>query len=250
MHRRVSADLKSGQYWDAIDSARAWLECTSYGQLARELARIDDDERASLVALLRDVLLMGGPLGGPLWGAPLLFRYDSPTRDEVVFMPPKRLPDGAVLAGWLPVYLLDSDEPLGFACKPASIAVPTGTLSAAVLVLQSSDTEAPELADDWLATAVSPADDERVMLSAGPLLPWIEALEAAQLMLDEIAIAALPEDSPRRHSAAQISPIFLSPSAQALASARVLHLARIAAAPAKKPRAGAADPGPKGRQEN
>ncbi|WP_153116539.1 hypothetical protein [Rhodocyclus tenuis] len=244
MHRRVSADLKSGQYWDAIDSARSWLECTSYGQLARELARIDDDERASLIALLRDVLLMGGPLGGPLWGTPLLFRYDSPTRDEVVFMPPKRLPAGSVLAGWLPVYLLDSEEPLGFACKPASIAVATGALSAAVLVLQSADTEPPELADDWLATSVSPADDERVMLSAGPLLPWIEALEAAQLMLDEIAIAALPENSPRRESAGQISPLFLSPKAQALASARVLHLAEFAA-PAKRPKTGK-----KGRQEN
>ena len=206
MHRNVTAWLKEGRYCEAIEAARNWIECTSYAQLVDELAHIADEERAPLVTLLRDVLLMGGPLGGPLWGAPVLLHYTSPGRSEAVLQPPEAPPDDVVRSGWLPESLLDSDEPLGFACKPASLTLPTGEMSAAVLVLQTEDaenSEAPELDDGHLADVVSPTRGERVVLCGRFVLPWIEALEAARIMLREVGDCT----QPRPHSAAQ--PIFL-----------------------------------------
>ncbi len=183
MHRPVIAHLKAGRYCDAIAAARSWLECTSYPQLSPDLAGVVGEERTSLLSLAREVLAMGGPLGGPLWGAPALLHLASAKRPEALLMPPQTLPRGVVRAGWLSAELLDSDMPVGFVCKPDSITVPTDEVTAAVLVLQTVELEAPELADDFFIESMEPIVDERQVLSARVLLPWIEALEATQIML-------------------------------------------------------------------
>lgn len=224
MHRKVTARLKENRYYEAIEAARSWIECTSYPQLAEELARLREDERAPLVTLLRDVLLLGGPLGGPLWGAPVLLHYSAPGRSEVLLAPPEAPPADVVRAGWLPATLLAGDEPLGFACKPTSLALATGEMSAAVLVLQTEDTEVPELDDGHLADVVSPATGERVVLCGRFVLPWIEALEAARVMLQELRRIGAAADGPRTAGA---QPIFLLPRTEAWAIEAAQEFARI-----------------------
>jgi hypothetical protein len=219
MHRGVTAHLKAGRYCAAIESALGWLNCTSYPQLAQELAGLGRDEREPLLALLRDALLLGGPLGGPLWGVPILLRYDSPAGREGIFMPPTTLAAGVARVGWLSVAVLESDEPLGFACKPASLGLPSGVVSGAVLVVQTDDTEPPELADDCVAEAMSIAPRGRVLLSAGLVLPWIDALEAARTMLDGFLskaplAAGMPLPLPGAAGKAA-APVFLPASAAA-----------------------------------
>lgn len=214
MHRGVSENLRTGRYCAAIDAALSWLNCTSYAQLAQELAALPSDEQPPLQALLRDSLLLGGPLGGPLWGVPLLLSVASPCVREVVLLPPTTLAAGLVRSGWLPVGVLESDEPLGFACKPASLGVAAGVVTAVVLVVQSDDTEPPEVDEACIAASIKLTPACRLQLSAGPLSSWIEAAEAARMMLR----GALPEKS-LAAGGAPAEPLFLCAAAAAKAFA-------------------------------
>lgn len=163
-----------------IAELRPWLDTASYADIRHLVEQCHGAYRQHLVLLLRD-LMTKYPHG--VYGIPVLFYYRG-TRPMTLPLP-EHSPDPDVLSlEWLS---LDSLwRPVPFKPSPAGVLLRPGRVSCAVLVATTHTAAPPDLASahDWWGELFAVPDGESIWLSARITLPYPDAVEAGQALLD------------------------------------------------------------------
>jgi len=182
----IACALRSGQIPLAVERAQDLLQ---QPELAPEsmIHLADPDDRPRLVTLLRDIIT---EYPHTLLGAPVLIRWRS-SRATIELPVPDSL-DPAPSAGlefvaWLP---LDSRIPASLprpGVPPATVTIASHRIQCAVALFRATpdapDPDQHDISHDWWATLFSETpQQDSVYLSARMLLPYPDALEAAQVL--------------------------------------------------------------------
>lgn len=200
----VTACLQGGNMISAIKLLQSWLEGAAPGDMERALAEGTPAQQAALVLLLRDVMAR---YPATVLGAPVLFYIDdryhglpgggirratdslAAARNPKVQLPfaygARSQPNVNLhFLGWAPI---DASFPLSMPFRPEryNTLVPTRQIYASVALFRSHpgvyELGSLDLEADWWA-ALFAETPGFVRLSARMLLPYPDAIEAAQVM--------------------------------------------------------------------
>lgn len=174
----------------ALEQVQAWLPTASFADVAACLDLCPCDIRPRLVSLIRDVLT-GYP--DVLYGIPVLI-YFEPARPAIGYaaehlelpLPDYSPPHESVTSiGWMPLSILRDDTPLGPRPWPQYIQPYTTDCVILTMRVRGADDAPPVPDDQWFADAFRVPDGDKITLSSGTSMPWIDAIEAGCVLLTQ-----------------------------------------------------------------
>lgn len=174
----------------ALEQVQAWIPNASFADVAACIDLCPADIRPRLVALIRDVLT-----GYPevLFGIPVLIYYEpaKPADGHAAQHLELPLPDysppaeSVTTLGWLPLSVLRDDTPLGPRPWPQYIQPYTTECAILSMRVRGADDEPPVPDDAWFAAAFRVPDGDRITITTGTCMPWIDAIEAGCVLLTQ-----------------------------------------------------------------